>query len=114
MNRSEWQHSVANGRIRRKANQAVKLDSAIEELVNSRISPQQKIFDSVSGLWNSLLPAELERHCKIDDISEGILKARVDSPPYMHELRLCSAELLEVLQKRCPRARIKMIKIFLA
>ena len=114
MNLNERPNSIANGRTRSKTSRLITLNSAVEELLDSRILPQQAIFNSVNGLWNSLLPAELEQHCKIEDVSGGILKVRVDSPPYMHELRLCGPELLKELQKHCPRARIRTIKTFLA
>jgi hypothetical protein len=61
-------------------------------------------------VWEQLLPAELRQHCKLAGISGGQLKVLMDSPVYLHELRLCGAELTRELQRRCPKARIRTIK----
>jgi len=92
----------------------VRLDSAAKELIDSQILPRQTIYDSIDKLWKQLLPKEIAQHCKISDISGGLLKVIVDSPSYLHELRLCSTELLKELQQGCSRARIQKIKLILA
>lgn len=85
----------------------------VTELMEKRISPRHERFDMVSGLWQQLLPVELGQHCRLAQIKGGLLKVLVDSPAYMYELQLCSSELLEQLQHRCPRAGIIQIKISL-
>jgi hypothetical protein len=90
---------------------AAKLGDIIEELFDKRISEEQKRFTIVSEFWNKLLPTELFRHSKIADISGGCLKIIVDSPSYMYEFQLCSSELLKQLQRNCPMARLKRIKL---
>ena len=89
---------------------AVRLGDVTRELMENRISPQQARFALIAELWSQLLPDELRRHCKIGGISGGQLKVLVDLPVYMHELQLCSTELLSELQQQCPRAHIKKIK----
>jgi predicted nucleic acid-binding Zn ribbon protein len=74
------------------------------------VSPRRARFAPVAELWSRLLPEELSRHCQLADMSGGQLKVLVDSPSYMHELRLCSSELLGELQRRCPQARLKTIR----
>jgi hypothetical protein len=86
------------------------LGEAVRQLMDDFVSPRQAIFSAVEHLWNELLPAELARHCRLADIAGGQLKVFVDSPPYMHELRLCSPELLGQFDRRCPQARIKRIQ----
>ncbi|HEW79949.1 MAG TPA: DUF721 domain-containing protein [Phycisphaerales bacterium] len=110
MDKDEQLLSVTRWRKKPKPGRTTRLGDAVEQLMETSVSPRQARFGPVAELWNQLLPAELCRHCKIDDISGGQLKVLVDLPPYMHELRLCSSELLEQLQLRCPRARIKEIK----
>ncbi|MFB0524231.1 MAG: DUF721 domain-containing protein [Phycisphaerae bacterium] len=92
----------------------VRLGDMIKERMDHWISPQQGKFESVVQLWSELLPDELRQHCRITDISAGRLKVLVDSPSYMYELQLCSSEILAELRRRCPRVRIKRIKIALA
>jgi hypothetical protein len=79
-----------------------------------RISPRQASFDAVVEVWRQVLPAELLQHCEITDVSGGQLKVQVDSPSYKYELQLCSAELLEELQRRCPKVRLTKIKFVVA
>lgn len=105
--------NIANRRTRRRWDQTVRLGDAVSQLMENCISPQQVRFSAVAELWSQLLPAGLRRHCKIADVSAGQLKVLVDLPPYMHELRLCSSELLKELQQQCPRAQIKKIKLVL-
>jgi hypothetical protein len=114
MEYSERFQSKTIGSAKPKKDTVVRLDSAAQELIDNQILPQQTIFDSVNKLWEQLLPNELAQHCRISDITGGHLKVIVDSPSYMHELRLCSIELLKELQQRCSRARIKKIKLILA
>ena len=78
--------------------------------MDERISPQQTRFSEVFETWNRLLPEELCGHCEIIDISGGQLKVQADSPSYVYELQLCSSELLEELQRQCPKARLTKIK----
>lgn len=111
MDDSQQLSNIANRRTRQKPDRTVRLGDTITQLMENRISPQQARFGAVEELWSQLLPAGLRRHCKIADISAGQLKVLVDLPPYLHELRLCSSELLKELQQQCPRAQIKKIKL---
>jgi hypothetical protein len=79
-----------------------------------QISPRQARFDAVAEVWKQVLPAELCRHCEITDVSGGQLKVQVDSPSYKYELQLCGSELLEELQRQCPKVRLTKIKFVVA
>jgi len=103
--------------VRRRAasnrNTTVRLGDAVRQLMEGRISPRQSRFESVAEFWSHLLPGELRRHCELAGISGGQLNVVVDSPPYMHELQLCSSQLLREIQKRRPQARIKKIRFLI-
>ena len=86
------------------------LGQVARQLMDERISPLQARFSKIAELWSRLLPAELDGHCEIVDISGGQLTVQADSPSYVYELQLCSSELLEELQRQCPRARLVKIK----
>ncbi len=103
--------SIRQRRSRAKSKGAQRLGEILIELMDGQVSPRQARFGPVVELWGELLPVELACHCRITGLLGGQLKVAVDSPSYMHELRLCSVELLEELQQRCPRARIERIKI---
>jgi len=92
----------------------VRLGDTIRELMDYWISPQQVKFKSVVELWSELLPDGLHQHCRITEISAGQLKVLVDSPSYMYDLQLFSSQLLAELRRRCPKLRIKGLKIALS
>lgn len=110
MDENERLRSIARWRRRPEQAMTGRLGDALGRLMDKRISPQQARFGPVTELWGQLLPEELNRHCRIADISGGQLKVLVDSPSYAYELRMCGPELLAELQSRCPRARIRDIK----
>ena len=103
-------HNAVEWRRVRKSDRTVRLGDVVQQFVTRWVSPRQERFGAVAELWSQLLPAELCRHCEIVDISGGQLEVQVDSPAYKYELQLCSSELLEELQRRCPKARLTKIK----
>ena len=107
LNATRWRRSW-------KSYRAASLGQVAQQLMDKRISPQQARFSQVADLWSRLLPGELYGHCEIIDISGGQLTVQVDSPSYMYELKLCSSELLDELQRQCPRVRLTKIKLVVA
>ena len=101
---------ILDYRRRRPSSGAVSLGRAAQQLLTEQIAPQQAKFSQIDDVWRDLLPAALQQHCEIVDISGGQLDVRVDSPSYVYELQLCSSELLSELQRLCPRARLTKIK----
>ena len=89
----------------------VRLDETIGRLMRGRLSPRHAKFGPVIEAWEQMLPPELSSHSRLFDIVGGELKIQVDSPAYMHELRLCSRQLVDELARLCPRARIVSINI---
>ncbi len=102
--------SVFGQRVRRKPDRTKRLGDVVEQFMENQVSPRQVRFGQIARVWSELLPAELGEHCRISGISKGQLEVLTDSPSYMYELQLCSSELLEELQQRCPRFRITKIK----
>ncbi len=101
-------------RTKRRLDRTVRLGQAVQQLMAEQISPRQARFDAVAEVWRQVLPAELCRHCEIADVSGGQLKVQVDSPSYKYELQLCGPELLEELQRQCPKVRLTKIKFVVA
>ena len=94
-----------------KPNNTASLGQVARQLMDEQISPLQARFSEIAELWSRLLPAELDGHCEIIDISGGQLIVQADSPSYGYELQLCSSELLKELQRQCPRVRLSKIKL---
>jgi len=90
---------------------AVRLGDSLRKLMDSRITPGHVAYEAITQVWTELLPRGLSEHCKIAGISAGRVKVIVDSPSYMYELQLCSSAILDELQRRCPQARLKRIKL---
>jgi predicted nucleic acid-binding Zn ribbon protein len=88
----------------------IDIGDAAKKYFEKNISPQHDRTASLAEIWSALIPVQLHKHCRIDILKGAQLKVIVDSPSYLHELRLCSSELLEQLKKQCPKARIKDIK----
>jgi hypothetical protein len=86
------------------------LGDLVKDLMERRICPRQDAFTAVADVMSDLLPVEFRRHCRVDEIRGGQVKMVADSPSYLHELRLCSSELLKELQRRCPGTRIRSIR----
>lgn len=107
------EEQLLNAVDRRKTSQrydAVSLGQVARQFIDEQISPLQARFSGIAEVWSELLPAELAGHCEIIDISGGRLTVQADSPSYVYELQLCGRELLQELQRQCPRARLTNIK----
>ena len=78
--------------------------------MDNSISPRQARFALIDDAWSRILPESLRLHCRLTDTTGGTLKVKVDSPVYLHELRLCKTQLLKQLQQDCPRAKITNIQ----
>ena len=107
LNATRWRRSW-------KSYRAASLGQVAQQLLDKRISPQQARFSQIAEAWSRLVPAELCGHCEIVDISGGKLTVQADSPSYKYELQLCSSELLDELQRLCPRVRLTKIKLVVA
>ncbi|MHC4074860.1 MAG: DciA family protein [Planctomycetota bacterium] len=109
MDQGRQQRTVVQSKPQPQADNPIRLGQMLQAYM-AGISPKQARFSAVKKIWTQLLPAELQRHCRITDISGGQLKIEVDLPAYIYELKLCSSELLEQINSQCPRAGIKQIK----
>ena len=102
--------------VRRRSQPAL-LSQPLEELMASRpmgLSQRYEAANQICLLWAQLLPPELAQHCRVVDLSGGLLTVEADSPSYMYELRISSHQLIEHLRQGCPAARVKVMKIILA
>jgi predicted nucleic acid-binding Zn ribbon protein len=78
------------------------------------VEQRYEAASQVRSLWAQVLPPELAQHCRVADLSAGLLTVEADSPSYMYELRISSHQLLEYLCKSCPAAKVRAIKVMLA
>mgnify|MGYP005844105531 CR=1 FL=1 len=72
-----------------------------------RLKKSAAVVDAVQ----QLLPEEMALHCRIAKVEKGIIVFEVEPGPYMHEMRVMIAELLEHLKEKCGRNNIKNIKL---
>lgn len=106
-------HNTTSGQGVNKPDKMIRVGDVVQQLMDNQLSPRQEAFDVIDQQWRQLLPVELVRHSRIAGISGGQLKIQVDSASYMYELQLCSSGLLSELQRLCPQARVKEIKLVL-
>lgn len=88
--------------------EACKLGDAIGDFVE-RLAPLHARCESLTQAWETVLPATLRQHCRIESTTGGSLKVVVDAASYMYELQLCKGELLAELQRLCPGAAVRRI-----
>ncbi len=86
-----------------------RVDELLSEYLENQLEPRRQKFGKIDESFRNLLPATLASHCRPDSVTAGNLKVIVDSPVYMHELRLCGEEIVRELKSLCPRARITKI-----
>jgi hypothetical protein len=65
----------------------------------------------IQTLWTQLLPEVLSQHCRIIDLSGGMLTVEADSPSFLYEMRISSQQLVKFLRQGCPSAKIREIKV---
>lgn len=104
-------YNAVRHRVKQRPYETVRLGEAVEQLMDGQVSPRQAKYGAVVEHWRRILPVELRRHCEITDISGGQLTVRVDSPSYKYELHLCRSEILEELQRQCPKVRLTKIRL---
>ena len=113
MNEDEQLRTLAAGRTKTRSDSTVKLADAIQRVMENKIAPRQERYNQVARAWKQILPPALLKHCRISNIHSGVVRVRVDSPAYIHELKLSSPELLKQLRQSCPRAKITKIQFFI-
>jgi hypothetical protein len=90
-----------NGRdILGQPREASLIGEVVTEYITRNVGPRQSYFSAVAGVWEELIPAELQAHCSLKDFSRGRLVVKVDSPVYLYELQLRRKELLREIRRR--------------
>jgi hypothetical protein len=79
----------------------------------SGLTQRYETASQISALWTQLLPEVLAKHCRIVDLSQGMLTVEADSPSFLYEMRISSQQLIGFLRKGCPSAKIREIKVIL-
>ncbi|MFA5424686.1 MAG: DUF721 domain-containing protein [Phycisphaerae bacterium] len=75
-----------------------------------RFGERHELTVKLEQAWSEILPAGLSEHCRLDEVSAGVLKVNVDGPGYMHEIRMCKRQLCDALNKAVPGLKIRDIK----
>lgn len=78
------------------------------------LAQRYEMAGRIREVWMQLLPPELSQHCRVVDLSQGLLTIEADSPSYMYEVRISSSQLIGFLRQGCPAAKIRAIKVMLA
>jgi len=62
-------------------------------------------------LWKTIVPAQLAGFCRLDKRVGNVLYIQAMPGPYMHQVKMLSAELLEAIRRTIPRSGICSIKV---
>ncbi len=108
------QHNYQRPKSKCRRGRAVRIGEVVNEVFEDAILQGQDRLRELNNNWQQLLPVGLSRHCRLGGLSGGVLQIEVESALYASELQLCKAELLGELRRRCPRARIKAMKLVIA
>jgi len=87
------------------------LGQTVAKLLEQQISPAWTKLKPVMELWSQLLPADIQKHCKIVGLKGRQLEVKTDSSSYAYELKLCSQELVSQIQQNCPATKVEKIKV---
>jgi hypothetical protein len=101
----------------RYGSQAAPIGEAIAKFMEPGPLGLTKRYETASkicALWTQLLPEVLSQHCRIVDLSQGMLTVEADSPSFLYEMRISSQQLVKFLRQDCPSAKIREIKVVLA
>jgi len=93
----------------RRSLEVCKLGEVVSDYLMQQVGPRQTYFSDVVGVWGELIPAGLQEHCRLADLSDGQLKVTVDSPVYLYELQLRRDELLRQLRRRVRKVKSRKI-----
>jgi hypothetical protein len=78
------------------------------------LTQRYETASQIRTLWTQLLPAVLAQHCRVVDLSQGLLTVEADSPSFLYEMRISSQQLIGFLRQGCPSAKVRAIKVILA
>ena len=90
-----------------------RIGDLVDTLLHKTIEPAQTRLDPLAQAWDEIVPPGLAAHCHVKGLVSGQLSIGVDSPVYMYELQLCSQDLVQALQQRCPRSGLRRLKLML-
>lgn len=89
-------------------------DSALGQEIFSYLQQHSKAFEKnapLVDLWKSIVPAGLAGFCRLDKRVGNVLYIQAMPGPYMHQVKMLSAELLESIRRAIPRSGICSIKV---
>ena len=74
--------------------------AAIQDLLHSQGWEHLSIRATVLAEWRELVGVDLADHVVVEDFTDGTLKLRAESTAWATQVRLLTAQLLEVLNSR--------------
>jgi predicted nucleic acid-binding Zn ribbon protein len=103
--------NVGNALVAGASSQAgtTRLGVCVRMIIEQKFEPMILKNDSVLSIWQQILPEELRGHCQVVQLANGVLKAKVDSTVYLYSAQCHKQQLLEQLQRDCPKARIRKV-----
>jgi|GEM_PF-5031879 len=86
------------------------LGEIVSEYIAGRVGLQHEAFSNTAAAWAEIVPAEAAGFCRLAEVTRGTARVVVNSPSYLHYLRLQGPELLRQLQQRSGKKTVKQIR----
>jgi hypothetical protein len=89
-------------------------ESGLGQEIFSYLQQHSKAFEKnapLVDLWKTIVPAGLAPFCRLDKRVGNVLYVQAMPGPYMHQVKMHSAELLDSIRRAIPRSGICSIKV---
>ena len=86
------------------------LGEIVSEYITGHVGRQHEAFSNAAAAWDEIVPAEVAGFCRLAEVTRGTARVVVNSPSYLHHLRLQGPELLRQLQQRSGRKVVKQLR----
>ena len=85
--------------------------AAIQDLLQSQGWEHLSVRATLLAHWRELVGADLADHVVVEDFTDGVLKLRAESTAWATQVRLLSAQLLEVLNARFGPGTVSQLEV---
>ena len=89
-------------------------ESCLGDEISSYLKRRSRTFEkntAVVTVWELVIPATLQRFCRLDRRVGNALYIEAQPGPYLHQVQMLSTELLNRIQAQAPRCGIQKIRV---
>ena len=87
------------------------IKDVINKVIGSMAEKNPDTHDKVGRIWQNLLNEKELKHTKLTGIKEDTLLVNVDSPAWMHQMRIRQSKIVRQLKEEIPGIKYIRFKI---